>query len=497
MPRAEVARRLRRAAPTTTALLGLVGLLASPLMRAPIVAIGLISAALLLSVVSLSRRDAVTVLSTLLGALYLLPGGYVFVGPLKSVGNPAVLLGLLAFGLWAAARVLGLVPARVGHPVRWLAFGWAITSLVSLTAGTLRVLLPEESAGSTRQLFPLAAALGILLLAVDGLPTREAVHDVLFRLVVLVGLSALIGIAEFTVGLDFRSLMHLPGLTADIGGHVDTRAGFVRVQAAATHPIEYAVALGAVAPIAMHFALTQSQKSRRVISWLSLGAIVTVTPMTVSRSGLLGMTVAIVVYAVHLSPRARLNAAILGVLGLGLFRAAVPGLLGTLRDFVFAGSADSSITARTEDYAHIPQLIRGHELFGRGLGTFSPTSYFYVDNEYVLAYLEGGLLGALMLCALFVVGMGIARGYRKRSTLPDDRGLGQALAAAIACIAVSAGTFDEFSFRQTLFTFALLVGCAGALWGMARAREEATAVDAALRAVGPEDHRAAALAAPS
>ena len=109
------------------------------------------------------------------------------------------------------------------------------------------------------------------------------------------------------------------------------------------------------------------------------------------------MVVALGVYVVHLSARARFSAAVLGLVGFGVFTAAMPGLVATLRYFIFAGSNDSSISARTEDYASIPNLIVGREVFGRGLGTWSPTLYFYLDNQYLLTYLEGGLVAVAVL----------------------------------------------------------------------------------------------------
>ena len=455
---------------------GTIALIASPFVRNPMVpllaALG-ISFILVLSVVSLSRRDPVAVLTVMLAALFLVPGGYVVVGPLKSVGNPAELVGLLALMLWAAARILGLLPARPAHPVRWVLLAWAMTALMAFAAAMMRVLHPEESAGAVRALFPLAAVMGIALLAVDGLRTREMVERTLFRLVVLGGVSAAIGVVEFGLGFQYRTAMRLPGLTTNSDDYIDTRAGFVRIQAGASHPIEYAVVLAAVAPLALHFALRASRKWQRGTAWLAFIAILTVTPMTVSRSGMLGLTVAMVVYGVHLGPRERFNGVIAGLVGLAVFRAAVPGILGTIEYFIFAGSQDSSITARTEDYARIPWLVTGHEVLGRGFGTFAPTLYFFVDNQYLLTLLEGGLVSVAVMIATFVVGMGAARGYRKRSTDEAERSLGQALAAAVAAVAVAAVAFDEFSFRQTFFTFALLLGCSGALWSIAK--EGATA----------------------
>jgi hypothetical protein len=98
--------------------------------------------------------------------------------------------------------------------------------------------------------------LGIGLLAVDGLESREGVETMLQRLVWVGGAAALIGIVEFASdGFIYREAMRLPGLTINTEVINDTRSGFDRVHGAAAHPIEYAVALAALAPLALNFAL--------------------------------------------------------------------------------------------------------------------------------------------------------------------------------------------------------------------------------------------------
>ena len=288
---------------------------------------------------------------------------------------------------------------------------------------------------------------------------------VLQRLVWVGGVAGLIGIVEFAIqGFSYRDTMLLPGLTTNTELIDETRSGFDRIHAAASHPIEYAVSLGALAPLALHFAVHAKTQAQRQLNALAFLAICAAIPMTVARSGVVTVAVGLAFYAVHLSSRAKLNFAVLGVIGLGLYRAMVPGLLGTLKSLLLVGEDDPSIAGRTEDYAKIPGLTAGFEAFGRGLGTFQPMSYFYLDNQYLGSLLEGGVLAMTILIITYVVGFAVARGVRHRSGDLSMRGLGQALAASIAALAISAATFDELSFRQAAFTLFLLLGCAGALW---------------------------------
>jgi hypothetical protein len=433
-----------------------------------LIVLGLLGLVLFTVFFAISRRDAQTVLTLLVVLLFLLPQDYVLVGPLKSVGNPAQLIGMLALAFWCAGRILGQIRATEGHPIRWVILLYAIAALAAFAAAMSNSTLNmAESAGAARALFPVAASLGIGLLAVDGLESRERVITVLQRLVWVGAVAAFIGIVEFTIhGFNYRDAMHLPGLTTTTELIDDSRSGFDRIHGAASHPIEFAVTLGALTPLALHFALHAKSRLQRELNALAFLLICVVIPMAVARSGIVAVAVGMAFYAVHLSNRAKLNLAVLGVIALGIYRAMVPGLLGTLRSLLLIGEEDPSIAGRTEDYAKIPGLIAGFEAFGRGLGTFQPRAYFYLDNQYLGSLLEGGILGLIILIVTYIVGLGVARGVRHRSGDPSMRGLGQALAASIAAFAVAAGTFDELSFRQSAFTFFLLLGCAGALWSI-------------------------------
>jgi hypothetical protein len=434
------------------------------------VALAVLGVVLVSCFLIISHRDAQTVLTVLVILLFLVPENYVLVGPLKGVGNPALLVALFALAFWCAGRVLGFYSAVVNHPIRWVLLLYTAAGIASFAAGMNRTLTFVESAGVTRAMFALAAVLGIALLAVDGLDGRERVDSVIQRVIWVGGAAAFVGILEFVFnGFRYRDAMHLPGLTTTTEFVVtDQRWLFERIQGGAAHPIEYAVTLAALAPLALHYALHAKLSHGRQLSALALLLILIVNPLTVSRSGIISLAVGLGIYAWHLPFRAKSNAAVVGVIGLGLYGAAVPGLLGTLKGLFVLGEEDPSIVARTEDYAKIPGLTNGYEIFGRGLGTFQPVSYFYLDNQYLGSLLEGGMVALFALIACFVIGFGVSREIRHRSADPALRSLGQALAGSIATFAVCAGTFDELSFRQSAFIFFLLLGCAGALWSTVR-----------------------------
>ena len=85
---------------------------------------------------------------------------------------------MLALAFWCAGRILGLIRATEGHPIRWVMLLYAIAALAAFAAAMSNsTLTVAESTGTARALFPVAAALGIGLLAVDGLESREQCHD--------------------------------------------------------------------------------------------------------------------------------------------------------------------------------------------------------------------------------------------------------------------------------------------------------------------------------
>jgi hypothetical protein len=318
-----------------------------------------------------------------------------------------------------------------------------------------------------RVIFLHLAYLGVAMLAVDALGSRDRITTLLERLVLIGGLAAFIGILEFAFsGFNYRQVMLLPGLTTNVDVVSDTRSGFDRIAAASSHPIEFSVVTAALVPLALHFVLHAERRRWRFS--LALLALLTAIPMSISRSGVLTLAVALCVYSVALSARGRLNAIVLGIIGLGVFRALVPGLLGTVTSLFRDVSTDPSIAGRTDDYASIPVLMDGHWWWGRGLGTFLPDVYFFLDNQYLAALLQGGVVGLTAIVALHVVGLGTARGVRRRGTDLALRSEAQALTATIASLGVAALFFDAFSFRQSAFLLFLTVGCAGAHWSLVR-----------------------------
>lgn len=400
----------------------------------------------------------------------IVPASLVVSGPLRSNGWPARLLvfwiaGAVILG-WigrrSSTRALqskpgGIAPTEIGT---WLLILGLCTSLA---AATTRDLTELESAGALR--FALALIpLAIMALGISTLADSRRCDLLLGGLLVGATAGALIAIGQFLVPFSWDQVLQIPPLQAADTGGTGSRGGFNRVRGASAHPIELGVVCGAALPLGVHFARFARSLQSRVLASVATVLLLVSIPLSVSRSGVLVAMLAIAFYAVSLNGRQRITALVLAVAGLAVFRAAVPGLLGTVVA-IFRGAADDdSVTGRTEDYALVNELWTQQPLLGYGLGTFRPEEYFFLDNQYLMALVEGGLTLLTVTILFFVLSLASARGAVRRATGPAEASRGQAVFAALTAIGISGAFFDLFSFAQiTVMTF-LLAGVAGALW---------------------------------
>jgi O-antigen ligase len=296
-------------------------------------------------------------------------------------------------------------------------------------------------------------------------------------LVLGASLVAVVGIVQFAFGIDLSRYLRLPGLVAGtVSGDsfIDTRSVLRRVQGTTAHPIEMAVFLGMVLPLVVHYARTSVSRSWQRLGWLaSAGLILASIPLTVSRSGVVALAVVALVLVPTWPWRERVTALAGAAVGLAAIRLAVPGLIGTLRSLFTYFGTDPSITHRTGDYARAVTYIVDAPWFGRGFHSFIHSYYFVTDNQYLLSLIETGIVGLAALVGLLLAGIVLAAKTRRISSDAGTRDLAQALLASLAVAGVCFATFDALYFPMVTGTTFVLLGSAGALWRIERARAEA------------------------
>lgn len=418
-----------------------------------------------------SQRDAVALLIVYLALLFVLPSAMVL-GPLGAVGSPSILVGLGIAAVWLTAKVVpdsGL--DRGPQPVRTALFVYAAVMMASYANGQLRPLTELEQSTSTRMLMWLACLLGIALLTADGVRGRERLDTLLRWLLVAAGFLALIGVVQFLTAWDPTVHFRLPGLTLnhELNG-TSTRSLFNRPWGTSQHPIEFGVVLGALLPLALHFAFHAKSGRPQVLHWGLVLLMAAGMAMSVSRSGVVAAGVAMLVMALAWSWRRRLNALIGAVAFTAGMWAVVPGLVGTLQSLFLNAGSDPSIVARRDRVPVIMELVAEHPWLGHGFGTFSVEDFLLVDNQFYTSAISTGWVGLAVFLALVGFAAFVALDVRRFSVDAETRHLAVAIAAGLFSLFVCMYTFDAFTYRQFMSVMFLLTGAGAALWRIERAR---------------------------
>lgn len=408
--------------------------------------------------------DSTAFVNALIVTLFLIPAEFVM-PQLTAVGRPALLLGLLLAGMWAMSRMHPELVMRGRQPLRWALAMWMVSLLASYAGAQGRGLTVLEANGADRSLIYALIFIGAALACADGIPDRRRLDDVIRVLVWSAAAVSIIGILQSVLGFEVASIIHLPGLelhTDPVG--FEDRRGFTRIASTTAHYIEFSAVMALALPFAIHLARFGRTARVRQLAMVA-GVIIAVSiPLTVSRTGILGLLVVAIAMLPAWSWRNRLN---LTVALLALVAATMvvrPRLLGAIKGLFTGWSGDESIQGRTDDYAHVQAFFAERPLFGRGTGTLIPDLYLILDNQWLVTLVQSGLVGVLAMICLHLTAIWLALKVRKRATNEEDRHLASCLVAVQLLVIVSAGTFDTFAFTTFTTAFAICTGLAGALW---------------------------------
>lgn len=410
------------------------------------------------------RFDAVSLTVVAVALAMLVPARYTF-SMFGSIGRPSVVLGLVLLFWWAVTRLVPGMAHHRGNPVRRWGLVFLVVFFTAFIAGSARSLPGVEARGLDRALLVYAGLMGVLLVVADGVTDRRRLDQLLRRVVGLGVALALLGHVQFITGTNLAESLQFPGTSLHREFfEVEARNAFTRVNATATHPIEFGVIMGMMLPIALHYAL--HARRHKALAWFAVVVIGSAGPISVSRSSIVAIAAGLVILVLGWNARRRAFAALLALPGIVVVQSVVPGLLSTFRGLFTGWGEDASIEYRTNDYDRIFELASESWLFGRGPGTFIPDYYFVVDNQYLVSLVETGIIGLAGIGALVLAAIWCCRDIRRRSSDAESRHLALALMAAYASAIIASGTYDSLAPAFGIFgpvAFALL-GAAGALW---------------------------------
>lgn len=416
--------------------------------------------------------DVVTWLSVYVVLLFAVPSKLV-IGPLGSAGAPSMVAGLAGLLLWVLIGVGKARPALTGPRLVRVALGLFLFSVgLSYVIAMARPVVSGEVSPADVALLSLLSWSGTLLLAHDGITSAERRDVLVWRLALVGGALAVLGLAQFVVGELFVDRINVPGLTLTSPYELGERNGRVRPQGTATHPIEFGVLVTMLLPLALHVGFQHTERPA-LLRWAPAAASLALVPLTGSRSAYVGAAVGLIVLLIGWKgPRRR---RMLGITAAGAVAGAVvaPGMLNSILSLFTGASEDPSVASRTGSFALAGEFIARDPLFGRGLGTFLPT-YRIFDNQYLLLLVTVGAVGTVLFLGLGVAAVRVLLRARAAAA-GDDRShdLALALIASVAVGFVSLSFFDAFAFPMTMGALFLVTGLAGTLRVPARPAEKA------------------------
>jgi O-antigen ligase len=280
---------------------------------------------------------------------------------------------------------------------------------------------------------------------------------------------AIIGMMQFFLKLDVTQYIVIPGLEDKgslIGFEARGNIGAIRVASTATHYIEFSAVMAIALPFAIHFVrFAETRLIRQLFGFAAL-LIAAAIPLTLSRTGILAAGIVLIAMLPAWGWRVRYNVVLMTVGLMAAFIVIRPGLIGTLRS-LFAGifnGQDMSVKGRTDDYTFVYDYFVERPWLGRGIGTFIPTIYRFLDNQWFGTLVEAGLIGLAALAALQITAIVLARIAQKRSTNEVDQHLCGALIATQIAIMVCSYTFDSLGFNTFATMMMVLIGVCAAMW---------------------------------
>lgn len=419
--------------------------------------------------------DTLSVLFFALTGTFVLGQRFVVTG-LDTAGAPALLIGVLLFSLWALGRVhprqLLDRHADVG---RMAFYGWMMLWLLGNVVGMMNPGGGHGLESLVRSMMGLMMFTGVGLYASDAIRTPNDLQRLLRALSLFGGFVALVGIVQFVTRTDPLTAFAIPGLQQNSEA-VRIRSNFLRARGTAFHPIEFSVVLSMLLPVAIHTARTATSTASRRLAGASAVACAAGALISVSRSGVVTIVVALVVVQLGWSWMERARYGAYGMVVLVGVYMLVPGLLGTLRGLFANAENDPSIIARQDDVPFVLGVVRESPAVGIGSGQVTVEDIL-LDNEFYGRLISGGVIG-LIGFALVLLAPAIAA--YARSQIGEDeaqRSAGAAIAAGIIAAFVSFATFDGFFFMMFVSVLSVLLAAGGAAYRLRRF--DAAALEAA------------------
>lgn len=411
--------------------------------------------------------DAVGMLTVYLVLLFAIPSNVTLTG-LGAYGRPSLLWGLLLLGWWSVWRLQGNVASGgwIRQPTRIAMTAFVIVALASFAQAMLRGQPADQVSPAMSAMVRLASWTGVFLVGLDGIGRTADAARLLRRLVLSSALLSTLGLLQF---ITRRSLLDwvgfIPGLTYEAEEGVALRGLFARATGTATHPLEFGAVVVGTLPLCIAAAMSngfRNSEKRFVRWWLPVAATVAVCLVSVSRSAIIGLAVAMLSSIPNMTRSARYVLVVGAVVSVGVVSVAVPGMFSTVVSLFVGATDDPSTQSRADALSRVPEFLSASPVLGAGLGTFLPRYYIF-DNQWVLTLVDLGVAGTMALAAIFITSGWSALKASRSSADHCTVKMGRSLVASVFTLAVLYMFFDAFAFPMSVGVLFLLSGLCGAL----------------------------------
>jgi len=303
----------------------------------------------------------------------------------------------------------------------------------------------------------LLAAYAMLFLVTATVVRRSEVRAFMTYTLVLAVIVAVGMVIEYRAAFNvfyWLSERILPGIfeiaSADSSGVDDIGRRFIR--GPTQHALEAVAVLAMALPIALTRVLQADRLRERVLYGLAAALLFAAMLTTLRKSAFIaplsvGATLA------YYRRRELIKLAPLGVVVALVIPVVSPSALSQVVVSLDRSKLGvSTVSDRTADYDAIRPDVWTHLAFGRGYGSYEPSTYRIIDMELLLRLLEGGIVGLIAYVLMMLSVVAVARGPI-RARRPDDAPVALAVASAAVCMLVVSTLFDVLAFPHVPYVF--------------------------------------------
>jgi len=317
----------------------------------------------------------------------------------------------------------------------------------------------------------LLASVGIALYTVMRVSTHEQRELVLAAIIGGLAFACIVGALQSFAEVDLRLLFKLPGFheAAQLGRPSDatensptlSRFNAPRAFSTTGHPGEFSALAAVAVPLAIHFSRFAPTRWLRLLSLLTVAIALAGLLAANSRTGILVLVASMLVYIWTFQIRELAFTAIGGGVLAMIGFAAFPKSIDALTKAVTLGAAgeDASVQGRLDDYAAVSEAFSAHPFFGAGFWSAVPAdSDGSLDNQWLTAIYQGGLIGVLAMLVLVVGALVAFVAALRRASTRASRDQVFAMGAVFAGLTTSTFTFDMFRHQQAVMMTFLFFG---------------------------------------